>query len=40
MKIIWTDTAINDLKGIKEYISRDSEYYATQIIDKIIASYR
>lgn len=28
MRIDWSELAILDLEGIKEYIQRDSEYYA------------
>ena len=36
MKINWTDNAIQDLKEIKAYISRDSDFYATRFIEKLI----
>jgi len=36
-KIIWTDFAIEDLKSIHEYISKDSRSYANRFIDKVIA---
>ena len=36
MKINWTDNAIQDLKEIKAYIARDSDYYATRFIEKLI----
>lgn len=29
MKIEWTEPAISDLEGIRDYIGRDSEYYAS-----------
>jgi len=38
MKIIWTETAYDDLKCIKEYIARDSDYYAIRVIEKLISS--
>ncbi|MEI6423342.1 MAG: type II toxin-antitoxin system RelE/ParE family toxin [Lentisphaerota bacterium] len=38
MKIYWTESAVGDLKGIKEYIARDSEYYAINFTDRIISS--
>lgn len=31
MKIYWTESAVGDLRGIKEYIARDSEYYARDL---------
>ena len=36
MKILWTDPALSDLAAIRDYIARDSEYYATQFIGRIL----
>jgi toxin ParE1/3/4 len=36
MIIQWTKPAITDLEGIREYIGRDSEYYAARFIGRII----
>jgi addiction module RelE/StbE family toxin len=36
VKIIWSDLAIDDLKSIHEYISKDSTRYATEIVERII----
>lgn len=36
MKINWTDNAVQDLKEIKAYIARDSEFYAASFIEKLI----
>lgn len=36
MKIEWTQPAVQDLESIRDYISRDSEYYAARFIEKII----
>ena len=36
MKIEQTDPAVSDIEGIKEYIARDSEYYAALLVEKII----
>jgi toxin ParE1/3/4 len=36
MKIEWTEPAFLDLDGIRDYIARDSEYYASQFIGRII----
>ena len=36
MKIEWTQPALSDLENIRDYISRDSEYYAARFIEKII----
>ena len=38
MKIYWSESSLGDLKGIKEYIARDSEYYAINFTDRIISS--
>jgi toxin ParE1/3/4 len=38
MRIIWTEPAVADLQNIKDYISNDSGYYATVIIEKILKS--
>ena len=32
-KVIWTQTALDDLSGIQEYIARDSVYYAEKFVD-------
>ena len=36
MKIIWSNPAISDLENIKNYIAKDSQYYALLFIEKII----
>jgi addiction module RelE/StbE family toxin len=36
MKINWTDNSLQDLKDIKAYIARDSDFYATRFIEKLI----
>ena len=36
MKIEWAEPAQLDLEGIRDYIKRDSEYYATRFVEKII----
>jgi addiction module RelE/StbE family toxin len=36
VKIIWTELAVDDLKLIHEYISKDSKRYADRFIEKII----
>ncbi len=35
-EIIWTEMAIDDLNNIAEYISKDSQYYAKDFIQRII----
>ena len=36
VKIIWTELAIEDLKSIHEYISKDSKRYADRFVEKLI----
>jgi len=36
MKIEWTGLALADLESIREYIWKDSEYYATRFVERII----
>lgn len=36
MKIEWTEPAISDLQHIRDYIVKDSEYYAARFVSKII----
>ena len=38
MLIEWTVPALSDIQNIKEYIERDSKYYAYRFIGKIIAA--
>jgi hypothetical protein len=35
-KIIWSELALEDLKNIHDYISKDSIVYANRVIEKII----
>lgn len=36
MKIEWTAPAVSDLENIKAYIQKDSEYYASRFVARII----
>ena len=36
MKIEWTEPAISDLRHIRDYIAKDSEYFSARFIEKII----
>ena len=36
MRILWTEPALQDLESIRDYIKRDSEYYASLFIERII----
>jgi len=35
-KLIWTKPAVDDLEAIKEYIAKDSEYYARIFVGKLV----
>ena len=35
-KVIWSELALDDLKSIHDYISKDSMIYANRVIEKII----
>ncbi len=35
MKLAWTESAVLDLEKVKDFISRDSEYYALALVEKI-----
>ncbi|MCW5910805.1 MAG: type II toxin-antitoxin system RelE/ParE family toxin [Cyclobacteriaceae bacterium] len=36
VKILWSDLALEDLKAIHEYISKDSRFYADRFVSKLI----
>jgi toxin ParE1/3/4 len=36
MKLVWTDPSVEDLRSIRDYIARDSEYYAATVIEQLI----
>ncbi len=38
MKLIWTEPSIEDLTSIRDYIARDSEYYAIGFVEQVILS--
>ena len=35
MKVNWTETAINHLTAIREYIAQDSPQYARRLVDRL-----
>jgi len=37
VKVIWTEFALDDLKSIHEYISKDSKPYADKFLEKLIS---
>ena len=36
MKLEWTEPALSDLESIRDYIMKDSEYYANRFVERII----
>jgi plasmid stabilization system protein ParE len=38
MKLIWTDPSIEDLRAVREYIARDSDYYAADVVEQVVLS--
>ena len=36
VKVFWTDLAIQDLRSIFDYISKDSQGYATEQVERLI----
>jgi len=36
MKIEWTEPSLSDLESIRDYIRRDSVYYAARFVEKVI----
>ncbi len=37
VKVVWTKSALKDLKTIYNFISFDSEFYAARLINKLIS---
>ena len=37
-KIVWTQSALDDLTGIRDYIARDSVYYADKFVNDALRS--
>lgn len=35
MKIIWSEPALTDIENIKDYIAKDSEFYATEFAEEV-----
>jgi plasmid stabilization system protein ParE len=36
MKLEWTEPSLLDLENIRDYIAKDSEYYAARFIARIV----
>lgn len=39
-EVIWSPAALEDVESLAEYISRDSEFYARAVVDKIVDTAR
>jgi len=37
IKVIWTDSALNDLRSIRDYIARDSVFYAEKFVEDVLS---
>ena len=37
-KVVWSPQSLQDLEDIAEYIAKDSEYYASLVIENIVES--
>lgn len=37
VKVVWTEFAIEDLKSIHDYISKDSKVYASRLVEKLMS---
>jgi plasmid stabilization system protein ParE len=38
MKLIWTDPSLDDLRAVRDYIGRDSDYYAADLVEQVVLS--
>ncbi len=38
VSIVWTEEALQDIDSIAAYISRDSEFYAKQFVQKLFTA--
>lgn len=38
MTIAWTETALDDVVGIRQILARDSEPYASRVVDRLMES--
>lgn len=35
MELKWTESAVDDLGGIRDYIAKDSEFYAARLMERV-----
>ncbi len=38
MPVEWSEPALNDLESIRDFIARDSPFYAQRFVDRILAA--
>jgi len=38
MKLIWTDPSIEHLRAVRNYITRDSDCYAADLVEQVVLS--
>jgi addiction module RelE/StbE family toxin len=38
MRLIWSPQAVEDVEAIRSYVARDSEHYASLLIERIVAA--
>jgi len=36
MKLAWTEPSVHDLENIRDFIAKDSEYYAARFVTRIV----
>ena len=36
MKLVWSEAALADLAGIRDFIARDSEHYAAGFVQRLV----
>ncbi len=36
MKVEWSDVAIADLRAVRDYIAKDSRFYAARFVDRLL----
>lgn len=38
MRLIWSPQAVEDVEAIRSYVARDSEHYASLLVERIVAA--
>jgi toxin ParE1/3/4 len=39
VRILWTDTALNQLEAIRDYLSQTSPAYARRVVERMVPEY-